>query len=95
MSAGTYDRVTDLKHRNSNLKVLLSVNGSKSATKGFSAVVQTKQARRTFIDSVVSLLRAHNFDGIDLGWEYHETHNSPREGFGQFCELLKVFALFT
>ena len=33
-------------------------------------MAQTAETRKIFIDSIVELLQAHNFDGVDLDWEY-------------------------
>lgn len=60
----TYDQVNKLKNKNPHLKVLLSVNGD------MSQVIQDHSTRKTFIKSAVGLLRQHNFDGLDIDWEF-------------------------
>ena len=33
-------------------------------------MASTKENRNNFIESVVSFLTLHNFDGLDMDWEY-------------------------
>jgi Glycosyl hydrolases family 18 len=36
----------------------------------YSDMALTAEGRATFIDSCVEMLQRHNFDGLDLDWEY-------------------------
>ena len=42
---------------------------NKGSTK-YSEMAQTAETRKIFIDSIVEMVTDHNFDGVDLDWEY-------------------------
>ena len=58
-----------LKHRNPQLKILISVGGWTWSGR-FSDMTLTKASRATFLDSAMHFLEAHDLDGIDIDWEY-------------------------
>lgn len=64
---GLYERVTDLKKLNPNLKVLLAIGGWSFGTERFKSMANNKYNRRVFIFSAMDYLRERNFDGLDLG----------------------------
>jgi GH18 family chitinase len=43
-----------------------------------------------FALEVIRYLRMHNFDGLDVNWEYPATRGSPPEDKHNFAELLEV-----
>lgn len=59
-----------LKQVNPNLKVMIAIGGWNEGGKKYSDMSATKASRAKFIESVVAFLQEHQFDGLDLDWEY-------------------------
>ena len=59
-----------MKKRNPSLKVLIAVGGWAEGGKKYSAMASTPQTRSRFVASVVEFLGEHEFDGLDVDWEY-------------------------
>lgn len=83
---GLYQRVTDLKLQNPKLKVLLAIGGWSFGTERFKTMASNKYNRRLFIFSATEFLRARNFDGLDLDWEFPRGADDKKN----FVELLMV-----
>ncbi len=58
-----------LKAKNPDLKVLYSVGGWVWSDQ-FSTMAAYDESRKKFAESCVELLKKHEFDGVDLDWEY-------------------------
>ncbi|XP_042241874.1 chitotriosidase-1-like [Homarus americanus] len=65
-----YNRFTALKKQNPELKTLLGVGGWEDGSEKYSKMAADPSMRKIFIDTSIALLKEHNFDGIDLDWEY-------------------------
>ncbi|RZC36447.1 Glyco hydro 18 domain containing protein, partial [Asbolus verrucosus] len=83
---GGYKHITDLKAKNSSLKVLLTVGGGKAPRKTFSIVAADAEKRASMVKSARSYMETYKFDGVDLDWEI------PRSGDrDNFVRLLEDF----
>jgi len=64
-----FRRLNELKWRNPELKVLISIGGW-AWSENFSDAVLSDTARTAFAASAVDIVRQHRLDGIDIDWEY-------------------------
>ncbi|CAL4096923.1 unnamed protein product [Meganyctiphanes norvegica] len=65
-----YGRFTGLKAQNPELKTLLAIGGWNEGSMKYSKMATDPEKRAVFIQSAVELLLKHNFDGLDMDWEY-------------------------
>ena len=87
---GLYDRVVNLKSKNPQLKVLLAIGGWSFGTKKFKEVAKSRFSRQVFVYSAVQFLREHDFDGLDMDWEYPKS--SDKDNFSALLtELAEAF----
>ncbi|XP_069116472.1 chitinase-3-like protein 1 [Argopecten irradians] len=90
-----YAEVTGLKQQNPELKVLLAVGWAKVGRKAFSRLVLNQSRIDTFADSAVTFLRQHDFDGLDLNWEFpavgHGATPDEKRKFGELCMTLRQY----
>ena len=61
-------RIDELKVKNPDLKVLLSIGGWDA--RGFSDMAATEESRKIFAKSCKEVVDTYKLDGIDLDWEY-------------------------
>ena len=86
-----YERTTDLKKINPELKVLVAVGGWNMGSTDFSNMVANSASRARFISTTIEFLRERNLDGLDLDWEYPSNRAGSRpEDKERFACLCKV-----
>lgn len=65
-----YRRLVQLKRTNPHLKVLIAIGGWNEGSQNYSVLAGHPESRRTFVKQASEFVRQHNFDGLDLDWEY-------------------------
>lgn len=90
-----YEQVTDFKKQGK--KVTIAIGGwNDSAGDKYSRLVLSDKARYRFITNVIEFIKKHNFDGLDLDWEYpvcwqvecHRGKSDEKRLFAQFVREL-------
>lgn len=89
--AGGYAKFNALKAHNKNLKTLLAIGGWNEGSTRFSKLVADPEARQNFVKSALKYLRQHNFDGLDLDWEYPASRDGSKAADkANYALLVKV-----
>merc|ERR1712117_391912 len=92
-----YEKVTALKQ--CGIKVLIALGGwNDSAGNKYSRLVSSPAARKKFLDHAYEFVQKHNFDGLDLDWEYPKCWqvncdkgpDSDKENFSKLVEELRA-----
>lgn len=86
-------KVLDIRQRDPNIKVLLSLGGGTHDRKErrFSKMVATNASVNEFASNAIGYLRDHGFDGLDLDWEYPAfapMKRSDKQRFTVLCEVI-------
>ena len=74
------------------IKTLLGVGGWNFGTEKMTAMLSSEENRREFIEFAVEFLRTHNFDGLDLDFEYPGSRGSPADDKWRFAKLVEVMS---
>lgn len=85
-------RLNALKNVNPALKTLLTVGGNVNGLSPYITVVARPENRMAFIRSAISYLRTHNFDGLNVAWDYPAHNGSPESDRLRFTLLLSELA---
>ncbi|TRY70996.1 hypothetical protein TCAL_02426 [Tigriopus californicus] len=84
-----FRKATELKHAYPNLKVTLAIGGWNEGSKKYSDLAADPEKRKVFVQSVVEFLQQHNFDGLDLDWEYPAKRGGIAEDKNNFIDLIR------
>jgi len=78
-----------LKQQNPKLKALLAVGGWNEGSLKYSKMAASVSGRKSFINSAVKLVKEHNFDGLDMDWEFPGFRGGGLLDKANFATLLR------
>jgi len=84
-----YRKATDLKYAYNHLKVTIAIGGWNEGSKKYSEMAADPERRKRFVESVIAFCQEHNFDGLDLDWEYPGKRGGSPDDKANFIELIK------
>lgn len=95
-TASHYDEVSGLKAKQSGLEVWIAIGGWAMNDPGpfrttVSDLAKSESRQDAFFDSLVKFLLKHNFDGVDIDWEYPvaEDHGGVPEDFDNYVVFMR------
>lgn len=78
-----------MKKVNRNLKIIAVVGGWNEGSEKYSAMAANSTKRQRFIRTTIDFLKQHNFDGLDLDWEYPAQRGGSTNDRENFVKLLR------
>ena len=70
-------------------QVTIAIGGWNEGSKKYSEMVADPQRRKKFVESVVAFCQEHNFDGLDLDWEYPGKRGGSPDDKENFVKLIR------
>ena len=86
---GGFKKATDLKIKYPHLKVMIAIGGWNEGSTKYSQMAGDEGKRAKFVNSTVEFLTKHNFDGLDLDWEYPAKRGGSAKDKKSFIQLVK------
>ncbi|XP_062559639.1 acidic mammalian chitinase-like isoform X1 [Armigeres subalbatus] len=83
-----FTRFIALRSINPNVKLLLAIGGWNEGSSAYSKMASSSTTRKTFIDSIVTLLKTYGFNGLDIDWEYPTLRGGSPDDRSNFVTLL-------
>jgi len=68
--ADGFKKFNDLRLQNPALRTLVAVGGWNEGSTGFSNICRDPVRRGTFVNNLFNFVRTHNFNGVDIDWEF-------------------------
>jgi len=84
-----FRKATSLKYTHPHIKVTLAIGGWNEGSERYSTMAKDEAKRRTFVMSAVKFVDQHNFDGLDLDWEYPAKRGGVTEDKQNFIKLIQ------
>ncbi|KAL8923602.1 MAG: hypothetical protein Q9208_004549 [Pyrenodesmia sp. 3 TL-2023] len=76
-TTGCLNAMRNLKQRNPNLKLLLSVGGGGAGSEPFASIAKSSSAREQLARTAKQMLDTYQFNGLDIDWEHPD---NPKKG---------------
>ncbi|CRK90408.1 CLUMA_CG004159, isoform A [Clunio marinus] len=90
-SIGFINGMNNLKAQNPNLKTIVAVGGGNDGlVPVWSQMAANPNSRSNFASNILSFLRKHNLDGVDIDWEYPNMYENSPHDKNNFVLLLQA-----
>ncbi|KAF4532930.1 hypothetical protein B566_EDAN015642 [Ephemera danica] len=92
---GGFQRFNNLRLINPSLKTLIAIGGWNANSTIYSMVVEDNTTRSNFVNNLYNFVKLHEFNGLDLDWEYPAQRGGAPEDKENFVLLIRELrALF-